>query len=121
MATEWYAAVSGLTPDLAAFAFLPGALLVLLPFTESVQSYQRAILVKAHRTPPIGVAVAIQLTVTTAVFALMALGLRMVGAVTVGPALTAGYVAGLVAGLAALAVGGRGNPKPRPDRSRPAA
>jgi hypothetical protein len=117
LATEWYAAVSGLTPDLAAFAFLPGALLVLLPFTESVQSYQRAILVKAHRTPPIGVAVAIQLTVTTAVFALMALGLRMVGAVTVGPALTAGYVAG----LAALAVGGRGNPKPRPDRSRPAA
>jgi hypothetical protein len=117
LASVWYAAVSGLTPDLAAFAVLPGALLVLLPFTESVLSYERAILVKAHRTPPIGVAVAVQLGVTTAVFALLALGLRMVGAVTVGPALTTGYVAG----LAVLVLGGRGNPNPKLAGSRPAA
>ncbi len=95
LATVWYGTVSGLSPDLAAFSLLPGALLVLLPFTESVLSYERAVLVKAHRTPPIGVAVAVQLAVTSAVFALMVLGLKMAGAVTVGPALTAGYAAGV--------------------------
>lgn len=99
----WYAGVSGLSPDLAAFAVLPGALLVLLPFTEAVLSYERGLLVKSHRTGPIGAAVAVQLGVTTAVFAVLVLVLRVVGAVSVGPALTAGYAAG----LAVLVVGGR--------------
>ena len=85
---------------MAAFSLLPGALLVLLPFTESVLSYERAILVRSHRTTPIGVAVAVQLAVTTAVFTLMVLVLRTVGAVAVGPALTAGYAAGLAVLLA---------------------
>jgi hypothetical protein len=100
LATVWYGTVSGLAPDLAAFSLLPGALLVLLPFTDSVLSYERAILVRSHRTTPIGVAVAVQLAVTTAVFTLMVLVLRTVGAVAVGPALTAGYAAGLAVLLA---------------------
>ena len=100
LAAVWYGTVSGLAPDLAAFSLLPGALLVLLPFTESVLSYERAVLVKSHRTAPIGVAVAVQLAVTTAVFTLMVLVLRTVGAVAVGPALTAGYAAGLAVLLA---------------------
>ena len=95
LATFWYAGVSGLSGDLAAFAVLPGALLVLLPFTEAVLSYERGILVKAHRTAPIGAAVAVQLGVTTAVFALFVLVLRAIGAVSIGPALTAGYAGGL--------------------------
>lgn len=94
LATIWYGAVSGLSPDLAAFALLPGGLLVLLPFLESVLSYERGVLVKSHRTTPISIAVAVQLAVTTAVFALMVMGLKTVGAVAIGPALTAGYVAG---------------------------
>lgn len=94
LATVWYRTVSGLSPDLASFALLPGALLVLLPFLESVLAYERGVLVKSHRTTPISVAVAVQLAVTTAVFALMVSGLKTVGAVAVGPALTAGYVAG---------------------------
>ncbi len=97
LATVWYGTVSGLSPDLAAFALLPGALLVLLPFLESVLSYERGILVRSHRTPPIGVAVAVQLSVTSAVFALMVLVLKTVGAVSVGPALTAGYASGVAA------------------------
>ncbi len=96
LAVFWYAGMSGLSPDLATFAVLPGALLVLLPFTEAVLSYERGVLVKSHRTARIGVAVAVQLGVTTAVFALLVLVLRLIGAVSVGPALTAGYVAGLV-------------------------
>ncbi len=94
LATFWYATVSGLSPELAAFSLLPGGLLVLLPFLESVLAYERGVLVKSHRTTPISVAVAVQLAVTAAVFALMVVGLRTVGAVAVGPALTAGYVAG---------------------------
>jgi hypothetical protein len=94
LAAVWYGTVSGLVPDLAAFAFLPGALLVLLPFLESVLSYQRGVFVKAHRTAPISVAVAAQLAVTSAVFAAMVMGLKTIGAVAIGPALTAGYAAG---------------------------
>ena len=94
LATIWYGTVSGLSPELAAFSLLPGGLLVLLPFLESVLAYERGVLVKSHRTTPISVAVAVQLAVTAAVFALMVVGLRTVGAVAVGPALTAGYVAG---------------------------
>ena len=94
LAAVWYRTVSGLAPDLAAFAVLPGGLLVLLPFLESVLSYERAVLVRTHRTAPISVAVALQLAVTTLVFALMVLILRTVGAIAIGPALTAGYAAG---------------------------
>jgi hypothetical protein len=95
LAAVWYGTVSGLAPDLAAFALLPGGLLVLLPFLESILSYERGVLVKSNRTTPISVAVACQLAVTTAVFALTVLALRTAGAVAVGPALTAGYVAGV--------------------------
>jgi hypothetical protein len=96
LAGVWYKTVSGLAPDLAAFALLPGGLLVLLPFLESVLSYERGIFVKAHRTAPIGLAVAVQLAVTAAVFTLMVMGLKTIGAVAIGPALTAGYAAGTV-------------------------
>jgi hypothetical protein len=94
LAKVWYGTISGLAPELAAFALLPGVLLVLLPFLESVLSYQRAVFVKAHRTAPIGIAVAVQLAVTAAVFTLMVLVLKTVGAVAIGPALTAGYLTG---------------------------
>ncbi|MCX6572007.1 MAG: hypothetical protein NT006_11435, partial [Candidatus Aminicenantes bacterium] len=104
LAKVWYRTVSGLSPDLAAFALLPGVLLVLLPFLESVLSYQRGVFVKAHRTAPISIAIAAQLAVTTAVFTLMVLGFRTVGAVAVGPALTAGYIAG--AGVLVFTHGG---------------
>ena len=89
----WYRTVSGLTPDLAAFAVLPGILLLLLPFLEAVLSFQRGVLVRIHRTAPISVAVAVQLAVTTAAFALGVLGLGLTGAIVVGPALSLGYIA----------------------------
>ncbi len=95
LAAFWYRTVSGLSLELAAFALLPGGLLVLLPFLESVLAYERGILVKSHRTAPISVSVVVQLAVTIAAFALMVLGFRTVGAVAVGPALTAGYIAGV--------------------------
>jgi len=95
LADIWYGRVSGLSPELTAFSILPGMLLVLVPFIEAFLSYQRGVLVRAHRTAPLSVAVAVQLAVTTAVFMLMVLVLKTVGALSVGPALTAGYVAGV--------------------------
>lgn len=95
LATVWYGTVSGLSPELTAFALLPGALLVLLPLLESVLSYERGVLVRSHKTTPISVAVGVQLAVTCAIFALLLLVLKMVGAVAVGPALTAGYASGV--------------------------
>lgn len=106
LATVWYGTVSGLSRDLAAFSVLPGALLVLLPFLEAVLAYERGILVRAHRTAPISVAVGVQLAVTTAAFAIMVLVLKTEGAVSIGPALTAGY--GI--GVAILVMGRRGTP-----------
>jgi hypothetical protein len=90
----WYRSVSGLPADLAAFAVWPGCFLVLLPALEAYLSYQRGVLVKAHRTRPISLAVSAQLILTTAVFVLLIIPLKMVGALAVGPALTAGYAAG---------------------------
>lgn len=88
----WYRQVSGLSPDLAAFSIVPGALLSLLPFVESILSFERGVLVRAHRTAPISLAVGAQLAVTTVVFGVMVLGFGVVGALSIGPALTAGYV-----------------------------
>ncbi len=96
LAAIWYGPVSGLSRELAAFSILPGALLAALPFLESVLSFERGLLVKSHRTAPISVAVGVQLAVTIVVFALMILALRVKGAVSVGPALTAGYAAGVI-------------------------
>jgi progressive ankylosis protein len=94
LANVWYATISGLDAELAAFAVLPGALLVLLPFLESAMSYERAVLVRSQRTTPISAAVAVQLAVTAAVFTLMVLALNTVGAAAIGPALTLGYACG---------------------------
>jgi hypothetical protein len=96
VAAFWYHTVSGLSSELSAFALLPGALLVLLPLLETTQSYQRAVLVRSHRTGPIGTAVVVQLALTTAVFVLTVFVFRMAGAPTTGIALTAGYIAGNV-------------------------
>jgi hypothetical protein len=93
-AAFWYRTVSGLPADLAAFALWPGGLLVFLPLLETGLAYYRGVLVKAHRTAPIGLSVAVQLAVTSAVFSFVIFGTRMSGALSVGIALTAGYAAG---------------------------
>jgi progressive ankylosis protein len=96
LAAFWYGTVSGLARDLTSFAILPGALLIFLPFLEAALAFERGVLVRSHRTAPISVAVGVQLGVTTAAFAVMVLVLKTVGAVSVGPALTAGYIAGVL-------------------------
>ncbi|HPW17079.1 MAG TPA: hypothetical protein PLP83_01720 [Candidatus Aminicenantes bacterium] len=114
LAGFWYGRVSGLSPELTAFSVVPGMLLVLVPFLEAVLSYERSLLVRAHRTAPISVAVAVQLGVTALGFSIAALVLKTVGALSIGPALTAGYAAG----AAVLALGHRDAPPAPLDRPR---
>ncbi|MHB8055869.1 MAG: hypothetical protein ACYDH3_11545 [Candidatus Aminicenantales bacterium] len=94
LAPIWMRTISGLSPELAAFALLPARLLVLLPFLEAVLGYRRGILVRAHDTNPIAAAVLVQIGMITAVFWLTIGPLGMIGAVAAGIAQTAGYLGG---------------------------
>jgi hypothetical protein len=86
--------ISGLSPDLAAFALLPARLLVLLPLLEATLGYRRGVLVRAHDTNPIASAVLVQIGLIAAVFWLTIGPLRMIGAVAAGIAQTLGYLGG---------------------------
>ncbi|MDD8026433.1 MAG: hypothetical protein PHI34_07955 [Acidobacteriota bacterium] len=94
VARLWYHSVSGLSLELAAFAVLPGCLLVLVPLLEAVLSYQRGVMVKTRRTGPVGIAVGAQLGATIAAFAAGLAFVPVPGVLLVGPALTLGYFAG---------------------------
>ena len=59
-ANFWFVTVSGLSPELARFALLPIAILVPIPLTSVVLSFQRGILVVARRTRPITIATAME-------------------------------------------------------------
>jgi progressive ankylosis protein len=56
----WFITVSGLSPELARFALLPIAILVPIPFTSVLLSFQRGVLVVARRTRPITIATALE-------------------------------------------------------------
>ena len=76
----WFMGISGLTPDLAAFAFTPTALLVPLPALSVLLSLQRATLVQSRRTRPITVASAVEVGMVAVGFVILGWGLGLVGA-----------------------------------------
>lgn len=53
LATNWFMVVSNLPMDLTRFALLPFRITLMLPALAVAQSIQRAVLVNAHRNPPI--------------------------------------------------------------------
>ena len=74
LATVWFQGVSGLSPELTAFALLPAQILALLPAGSVWICFQRSVLVHARQTAPITWAgilevavVVLLLTVTTQV------------------------------------------------------
>ena len=94
LATVWFQGVSGLSPELAAFALLPAQILALLPAGSVWICFQRSVLVHARRTAPITWAgicevavVVLLLTVTTQV-------LSWAGAVAAATAILGGRLAG---------------------------
>ena len=76
----WFVGISGLTPELAAFAATPAALIVPLPALSVLLSLQRATLVQTRRTRPITVASAIEVGVVAVGFMALGWGIGLVGA-----------------------------------------
>ena len=94
LATAWFQGLSGLSPELAAFALLPAQILALLPAGSVWICFQRSVLVHARQTAPITWAgicevavVVLLLTVTTQV-------LSWTGAVAAATAILGGRLAG---------------------------
>lgn len=89
----WFRGVAGLTPQLAAFATLPVAILFLQPALTVLLSYQRAALVVARTTRPISWATAIEVGgICVVILALTHLA-GWVGATAAACALVAGRAA----------------------------
>jgi hypothetical protein len=79
LAGFWYETVSGLSPELAAFAILPTIILTPIPFMSVILSFQRGILVVAHRTRPVTWATAIEVAGIALLFPLLGWKLGVVG------------------------------------------
>jgi len=94
MAGVWFETISGLTPDLTAYALLPARILFPFPALAVLLSFQRAILVKAHRTRPITVATGIEVGVVALLFTTLGWGLDLVGVTAAFTAFLGGRLAG---------------------------
>lgn len=79
LADVWFVKVSGLTPELAAFAVWPARILTPLPALSVLLSYQRAVLVLSRRTRPITVATAVEVATIAALFVVGGWMVGMVG------------------------------------------
>ena len=76
----YFITISGLTPELAAFALTPTRVIVLLPALSVLLSLQRAVLVEGRRTRFITVASALEVLTVATVFSALGFGLNVVGA-----------------------------------------
>jgi len=79
MARVWFETVSGLSPDLASFAFAPARLAVPVAGLSVLMSFQRAILMQARRTKPITLATTMEVGVIAGTFMIGGWGLGLVG------------------------------------------
>jgi hypothetical protein len=93
LAEVWFRRVSGLPPDLAAFALLPARLLALLPAMEYWLSYQRSRFIVNGQTRVITAATAIEVAGIALVLFAGIGGLGMVGAVAGSVAQVSGRLA----------------------------
>jgi len=96
LADFWFITVSGLTPELAAFAITPTRILAPLPALSVLLSFQRAVLVQGRRTRPITVATVIEVATIAALFPLFGWGIGMVGVTAAVIAFVAGRVGGVL-------------------------
>jgi Na+-driven multidrug efflux pump len=94
LADIWFQSISGLTPELAAFAYLPAQIIVPLPALTVLLGLQRGMFVNVRRTRSITLATAIEVTFIAVTFVTLGWGLGVIGA-------TAAFVAFVVGRLAA--------------------
>lgn len=95
LADFWFITVSGLPPDLAAFAITPTRILAPLPALSVLLSFQRAILVQGRRTRPITVATVIEVTSIALLFPVFGWGIGLVGVTAAVMAFVIGRVGGV--------------------------
>jgi progressive ankylosis protein len=93
LATFWFETVSGLSPDLAAFAITPARILVVIPALSVLLSLQRAVLVQDRHTRPITIATALELGFVALVFLALGWWAELVGVVAASIAFAAGRIA----------------------------
>jgi hypothetical protein len=79
LASIWFATVSGLTPELTAFALTPVKILVPIPALSVLLALQRAVLIQARTTHPITVATSIEVTSIALFFLALGWGFDLVG------------------------------------------
>ena len=89
-ARMWFETISGLTPDLAAFAYVPIRLAVPVAGLSVLMSFQRAILMQSRSTRPITVATALEVSVIAAAFVIGGWGMGLVGITAAFAAFVAG-------------------------------
>jgi len=96
LARVWFGDVSGLAPDLIAFAILPALIIMPLPALTALQSYQRGVLVNARRTAPATWATALEIAVVAVAFPLLTAAFGWTGVVSSGVAFVAGRLAAVL-------------------------
>lgn len=96
LADFWFMTVSGLTPDLTAFALTPTKIMAPLPALSVLLSFQRAIQVQGRRTHPITVATVIEVVTIAALFPLFGWGIGLVGVTAAAIAFLAGRTGGVL-------------------------
>jgi len=100
----WFEGVSGLSPELAAFALIPTRIVAVQPALSVLLSLQRAILVHGRRTAPITWATIAEVSGIAGFLLLAVNGWGMIGAVAAAWAFLVGRVAGNSLLLAPCAV-----------------
>ena len=96
LAAVWFEGVSGLSPELAAFALLPAQILALLPAGSVWICFQRAVLVHARQTAPITWAGIFEVAVVVVLLTVTTQMLSWVGAVGAAAAIVGGRLAGVL-------------------------
>ena len=96
LAAVWFEDVSGLSPELTAFALLPAQILALLPAGSVWICFQRAVLVHARRTAPITWAGIFEVAVVVVLLTITTQVLSWVGAVGAATAIVGGRLAGVL-------------------------
>jgi progressive ankylosis protein len=90
----WFVTVSGLEPDLAAFAVTPLRILGVMPLLSVLLNLQRALLVHGRRTGPVTTASIMEVAGLAVVLAVGVLGLGAVGVIAAAVAFMVGRLAG---------------------------
>ena len=92
LARVWFEIVSGLTPELSAFAIPPTRILAVIPALSVLLSFQRAILMNGRYTKPITAATIIEVSGILASLLALTQGLLLIGATAAAIAFIAGRV-----------------------------